>query len=63
MPGYEGEEAVTRHILTAGQREALATVQAARSSRRSILQAATALGAVGALAPLYARKALSSSGR
>ena len=53
---------MTMKILTPGQREALATVRAARSSRRSILKAATALGAVGALAPLYARKAFSSSG-
>ena len=53
---------MTRKILTPGQRDALATVRAARSSRRSILRAATALGAVGALAPVYARKALSSSG-
>lgn len=53
---------MTRMILTPGQRDALATVEAARSSRRSILQAATALGAVGALAPVFARRALSSSG-
>ncbi len=39
-----------------------ATLQAARASRRAILQRAAALGAVGALAPAYVRNAFSSSG-
>ena len=53
---------MSRNRLTRGQCDALATVRAAQASRRSVLKAASALGAVGALAPLYARNALSSSG-
>ena len=53
---------MSRNSLTTAQQGALATVRAAQASRRSILKAATALGAVGALAPLYARNAFSSSG-
>jgi spermidine/putrescine transport system substrate-binding protein len=48
--------------LTHQQRSTQATLQAARASRRAILQRAAALGAVGALAPAYVRKAFSSSG-
>jgi spermidine/putrescine transport system substrate-binding protein len=48
--------------LTHQQRSAQATLQAARASRRAILQRAAALGAVGALAPAYVRNAFSSSG-
>lgn len=48
--------------LTRQQQAALATVRAARASRRAILQRAAALGAVGALAPAYVRDAFSSSG-
>lgn len=48
--------------LTSGQRSALATVRAAQASRRAILRSATALGAVGMLAPAFSRTALSSSG-
>jgi spermidine/putrescine transport system substrate-binding protein len=53
---------MSRTFLTRAQRDALATVRAAQASRRSILKAATALGAVGALAPVYVRNAFSSSG-
>ena len=48
--------------LNNGQRSALATVKAAQASRRAILRGATALGAVGMLAPAFSRHALSSSG-
>jgi len=48
--------------LTPRQRAALATVTAARASRRSILKSAAALGAVGILAPVLSRNAFSSSG-
>ncbi len=48
--------------LTHQQRSTQATLQAARASRRAILQRAAALGAVGALAPAYVRNAFSSSG-
>lgn len=53
---------MSRNGVSKGQLEALATVRAAQASRRSILKAASAIGAVGALAPLYVRKAFSSSG-
>ncbi len=48
--------------LNKGQRGALATVRAAQASRRAMLKAATALGAVGLLAPAFSRNALSASG-
>ncbi len=48
--------------LTNDQRGALATVRAAQASRRAILKGATALGAVGLLAPAFSRNARSSSG-
>jgi spermidine/putrescine transport system substrate-binding protein len=48
--------------LTHQQSSTQATLQAARASRRAILQRAAALGAVGALAPAYVRNAFSSSG-
>ncbi|MGH6720219.1 MAG: extracellular solute-binding protein [Alphaproteobacteria bacterium] len=48
--------------LTKGQRGALATTRAAQASRRAILKGATALGAVGLLAPAFSRHARSSSG-
>ncbi|MSP81975.1 MAG: extracellular solute-binding protein [Alphaproteobacteria bacterium] len=48
--------------LNKGQRSALATVRAAQASRRAILKSATALGAVGLLAPAFSRDARSSSG-
>ena len=47
---------------TSQQRAALATVRAARRSRREILKSALALGAVGAIAPAFVRQAFSSSG-
>jgi spermidine/putrescine transport system substrate-binding protein len=52
----------TMSKFTAGQRAARATLRAAAASRRSILKSATALGAVGLLAPAFSRSALSSSG-
>ena len=48
--------------LTSGQRSALATVRAAQTSRRQVLKSALAIGAVGALAPVFSRNAFSSSG-
>ena len=48
--------------LTSGQRSALATVSAARASRRTILKSALALGAVGVVGPMLSRNAFSSSG-
>jgi len=48
--------------LNKGQRDALATVKAAQASRRAVLKSATALGAVGLLAPAFSRNAFSSSG-
>src|SRR5215510_5614125 len=48
--------------LTSRQRAALATVIAARTSRRTILKSALALGAVGVAGPMLSRNAFSSSG-
>jgi spermidine/putrescine transport system substrate-binding protein len=48
--------------LTERQRAALATVSAARASRRTILKSALALGAVGVVGPMLSRNAFSSSG-
>ncbi len=39
-----------------------ATVRAAKVSRRAVLKGASALGAIGVLAPLYSKNALASSG-
>jgi hypothetical protein len=47
---------------TIQQHAARATLRAARKSRREILASALALGAVGAVAPAFVRKAFSSSG-
>ena len=44
------------------QNSAIETMRAAQLSRRSLLKAATALGAVGLAGPLYTKNALSSSG-
>ncbi|MCI0431955.1 MAG: extracellular solute-binding protein [Rhodospirillales bacterium] len=48
--------------LTSEQRGALATVRAARASRRKILKGAAAIGAVGLMSPAFVRQAFSSSG-
>lgn len=48
--------------LTPCQRNAMATVRAARASRRSVLKGALALGVGVAAAPAFVRKAFSSSG-
>lgn len=48
--------------LSNGQRSALSTIKAATTSRRQILKAAAALGAVGMLSPMISRNAFSSSG-
>jgi spermidine/putrescine transport system substrate-binding protein len=48
--------------LTERQRAALATVSAARASRRTILKSALAVGAVGIVGPMLSRNAFSSSG-
>ena len=48
--------------LTMQQRAALATIKAARASRRSILKGAIAAGAAFAVAPGFVRNAFSSSG-
>ena len=50
------------NCLTPRQLDAVATVRAAQANRRAVLKAATALGAVGALAPAFVRNAFSSSG-
>ena len=48
--------------LTSGQRGALATVRAARVSRRRLLKSAAAIGAFSAVGPGFVRQAFSSSG-
>jgi spermidine/putrescine transport system substrate-binding protein len=48
--------------LTSRQLAALATVRAAKASRRAILKSAVGLGAIGVLAPAFVRDAFSSSG-
>jgi len=48
--------------LTKQQRQALATIQAARASRRSVLKGAIAAGAALAVSPGFVRNAFSSSG-
>ena len=48
--------------LTQEQRNTIATLKAARVSRRNVLKGALAAGAVGALSPAFVRNAFSSSG-